>query len=874
MRQGSGGEYLGPLLDQLTIVGSYRPANTADPYWFGHLYFTAHLAPAAIPDAVNAVFVDRGELGRLPEDSGGEVDVDYPIDASQIRLASVARLGEHVAALAAKYPTHGAGKGAVNLNTNLPEVLAAARADQHQVDVDTLLVIIERAVLAWLVLFHVVADAIEARGNEVALAKLRGLRPRAVLLFTLGEPVTLVLLALPLGLLLALGVVHQLASSALVPGTPVTMTGSAVIAAAIACAGSGVAALLAGRRILTRPVLEQWRNTSSVPRSTRLTLVLEVLLTLAAVTGLIVLRVRDSPGSPNSITLLAPALLVFGAGLLSVRALPALARRRIRPSRGSTRLGLFLSVRQLARRPAGLRLAALLAVAVGLASFAVAGEGVARANRIARAQTELGAPQVASIQFQPSHDPQSVVAEVDPDGRWAMAAATWAPGGASAPAGAASLVGPLLAVEGARLPSVGYDVRAHLPMAAIADAITVPNARPANFAGTQLRVRVDGLSILGSVPFVSLNVRRPHQLATTVRTTALTLGSHDYLASVDCAQGCSFVGITWERPSGEFDKEQVSVRVTAVDSANGDNWTPVPAPLTDPQSWRAGSLGGASTATLHTGADGLQANFSTEDGTSALLVYADTPTRIPLVAAPAALNGPGDEGGLLDYTESVAAFTVVSRTAVLPGVLAAGAMGELIYLRTQLPDFDYEASWAIWLGPAAPVDAVARLKAAGLIVQSVSTEHARVNTLGRQPPALALLLLLVCAVAAAALAVGGTAITLSASGRRRSFELAALRVIGVSTAALRRACVLEQLILLGAGLLAGLPCGIITAWVVMPVIPEFSDSTAVHLEFAPPVAPLVIFALAFAVLLSLTAVVAGVSLARAAVPARLREVEQ
>ena len=83
----------------------------------------------------------------------------------------------------------------------------------------------------------------------------------------------------------------------------------------------------------------------------------------------------------------------------------------------------------MSRRPAGLRLAALLTVAVGLATFAIAGEGVSERNRAARAEVEVGAKQVAAVQFLPLHDPITATHTADPDGSWAMATASWLPDG-------------------------------------------------------------------------------------------------------------------------------------------------------------------------------------------------------------------------------------------------------------------------------------------------------------------------------------------------------------------------------------------------------------------------------------------------------------
>jgi hypothetical protein len=210
---------------------------------------------------------------------------------------------------------------------------------------------------------------------------------------------------------------------------------------------------------------------------------------------------------------------------------------------------------------------------------------------------------------------------------------------------------------------------------------------------------------------------------------------------------------------------------------------------------------------------------------------------------------------------------------VLPAVLANGVIVDVRDISAELPAFAEEATWQVWLGPHAPPDAIAQLTAAGLIVQQVHTEAARVRVLSREGPALALLLLLVCAVAGAVLAVGGTAISVSAASRARSYELAALRAIGVPRRALLRSGIVEQLLLLGTAVVLGVPSGLVAAWLAMPVIPEFSTSTPIAMQYAPHAGPSTAFTVGFIVLLGLTAVVASWALLRAAVPARLREAE-
>ena len=155
-------------------------------------------------------------------------------------------------------------------------------------------------------------------------------------------------------------------------------------------------------------------------------------------------------------------------------------------------------------------------------------------------------------------------------------------------------------------------------------------------------------------------------------------------------------------------------------------------------------------------------------------------------------------------------------------------------IRAQLPAFDTEATWSIWLGPDAPPDAIAPADARpAWSCRPATTEAARLTELGRQGPALALRLLVVCAIAGSILAVGGTAIAIASTGRRRSFELASLRALGIRRRTLLRGSIIEQLLLLGAALVLGVPAGYLAARLAMPSIPEFADHTPVALQLPP-----------------------------------------
>ena len=860
-----------PVPSTVTIVGSYQRANSQDVYWQGRNYFEAH--PGAgigdQPDTVDDVFVDQSELVTLAKPTTAVVQVDYPIAASRIRLADLGTLKSQVGQLTAFRST--ATCVATVFTTDVLRVLDDEHRERSLVNVATLLVSLQLAVLAWLVLFQVVADAVEAKGSEIALAKLRGLSPRATIRFGLAEPLLLVLLATPLGVLGGWLSVRMLASTVLVADTPVSFTRQTVVAVLIALAGSAVAAIAAGRRTLRRSVLEQWRRTPGHHPS-RWMLALDVVLATAAIVGLILLREHGRSG-PRAATLLSPALLVFAVALLGIRLLPLVLRPFLPATRGSARIGLFLATRQVARRPAGLRLAALLAVAVGLATFAIAGEGVANGNRTARAEVEVGASQVARLQFQPAHDPIAATAAADPAGDWAMATANWLPDGGG------SVTGNVLGVDTSRLAAVGYSGHTDLSGAELSRQLVPASVpKPLNITTTAVRLTIDAAQLSpGNTPTVLLNLRRPNQFYLTARAGSLVAGTHTYTASVPCRAGCTLAGLTWDRPIDTFGALTGQATVSRIEAATaGGGWQQLDAGLDTAGTWRRATEAGNTTDQLTVSAAGLTDTFSSEAGGSAGIARADSPRPLRVVAASHGVaTGPDVPTPLqmIDVVGATADYTVVSNVKVLPVVQDTGLLVDLSAIRAQLPGFDTEASWSIWLGPKAPPDALARLRKAGLVLDPPQTERTRQNELARQGPALALRLLLICAIVGAILAVGGTAIAIASTGRRRSFELASLRALGIGRRVLLRAAVAEQLLLLGAAMLLGVPAGYFAARLAMPSIPEFADTTPVRLHFEPSLTGVLIFAAAFCLLLAITAVLAGQLLMRAAAPSRLREAE-
>ena len=561
-----------------------------------------------------------------------------------------------------------------------------------------------------------------------------------------------------------------------------------------------------------------------------------------------------------------------------MRLLPVLCRGLARRTRAARGLAVFLAARQVARRPVGLRLAALLAVAVGLATFAVAGESVALANRTARAQTELGAARVASVQLDAGVDPVAAAAKADPDGRWAMAAATWLPDGGD------SVVGTVLGVDGSRLAKVGYAAAGGPSLSELAHTIQAAPVAPIVITAPRVRVHVRATGLAGDKrPYLELNLRTAQRPFYAVDSTSIVDGDRTYAVPVSCATGCTLVGLTWNRSIDAQDPQSGTITLTGIDVGRGDSWMPLDIGLRKPGSWRAAVATGQASDRVQVSATGVADRFTNRNGGYGGIVYASSPSPMPAIATrksiavpPPPVAGttpPTTVPTVLDSTYTPAYFHVVRYTPVLPAVLDNGVVMDVRYLLSELPGFVTEAQWQVWLGPDAPADAATRLGAVGIHVEHVRTQRARLAQLGRQGPALALLLLVVCAIVGTVLAVGGTAISISASSRRRTYEIAALRAVGVPRRSLFGAGAVEQLLLLGAAAVLGIPAGWVAARLAMPVIPEFADRTPIALNYVPAVIPTALFAVAFVVLLTVTSLLAARALIRTAAPSRLREAE-
>jgi putative ABC transport system permease protein len=256
-------------------------------------------------------------------------------------------------------------------------------------------------------------------------------------------------------------------------------------------------------------------------------------------------------------------------------------------------------------------------------------------------------------------------------------------------------------------------------------------------------------------------------------------------------------------------------------------------------------------------------------------VLAAAPARIPAVVT--AAHAPPEGTRALDLGAPAGMIPVdVARTArVLPRAGDAGALVALDALVAVRPGgYEDLRPNQVWLAADAPADFPARLAAAGLQVTGVRSAEAREQVLSHEGPALAAVLLLAGAGVAALLAAAGAVVNLHLLARRRAFELAAMRTIGVSRGGLRSTVAVEQLILAGFAIVLGVGLGVLGALWALPSIPVYADTPTYPPLLVRPDPWLVLrFGAGIAALLAAALTASGYALLRAATPSGLREAQ-
>jgi putative ABC transport system permease protein len=825
---------------RLRVSGIVSAPDLQLPYWWGDgsgdFPFGKSLGGPLGPPETDPLIASPATALAVPAADVPTVIGQVPLRPDVVGVGDESTVRRLLARTAATLRSQG-----IRAGTRLPALFAQADHERRQMTTIVAVAAIQLVLLAVWVLGSLLVRSSDARRSEARVARLRGFPAVSMAWVTAAEPGSLCLLGSVLGVIVAWVAVVIARSQLFVPSTTITFDGWTIAALGLTLMAIAAALAIGVARLLRSSDLanDSVRTSTSAIASR----IADAVLIVLALVALVALGTNGAlNGRQNDpLASAAPGLIALGAAVLAVGLVLFVCRLGISLTANSRHRGLFLALRQTARRPAVLRQARVLIIALSLACFAAATWAEARTNRITVARFQVGARTVVTVAARNATGLEKAVHRVDPSGRFAMAVID-----VHTPSTT------LLAVDARRLAAAATWPRG-VTAQSIRDVIgrlTPETAAAVQLPDAPLRVQVWTTSTVGARVRLGAWVSNGSKGSTIVDLGALHEGRWTYHAELAdfCPGGCRLAGLGVLPAPGRRPPKTGTVRLTVTHlwSQSPDaRPTAVSADLVA-SDWRA-TAAGVSIAPQPTSglrlvvtADAIANDAGAAGTTTAPMASpADHPRLLPAVVTSeqAALNGdsgaPVPAQGLDGNTIDV---RPIGRASALPRVGADAAMVDLALLsRVQTAPTSPDTTDEVWLGRDAPSDALARFRAAGLkptVVQRSSTEFA---ALQRSAPALADDFLLVATVAALLAAAASTLGALGATTRQRATELMSLEVAGVPRRALVRSLGIETGILLLTAL-SGAVVGTVAAAIASPSLPELSATTFAPVHHDLPVA--------------------------------------
>ncbi len=820
----------------LLVTGIYKLPDVSLDYWVLHwqTYFPSKAPSGGQGAGIDAVFTSHATLSAAAHSEQGSAYIDEALAVRRLRLSDVGVLQQGMTSLVASQDLLAES---VSVQSSVPESLQSVQASWKAVADPVTLTTLTVLLLSWLLLFLIVTDSVEARGSEIALAKLRGHGRSGILIVGLAEPAVVLLAALPAGVLAGWAAAAGLARTLLLPGTPADLPWTAWIAAAAAIAGGLIAVILTAQRALRRGVVEQFRRPALLTAGRGW--VIDSILITGCAAGLIEVLSLHGTGAAQASTLilLVPGLLGLAVAVAASRLLPLGCRALYGTASRHGLLAAYLALRHVARRSAGARTTIVLATAFSLAAFALAAWSVGQRNYRLVAEAEIGAPAVLTVRVPAGQNLGTIVNRIDPSGRLATAVDTYQG---------------TVAVDPARFARIAYWPARPSPSGLTA-SLHPPVAPPIVLSGDAFRVTVDvgAMSIPDVQLYVSMTGASPVLLG-TLPARGLTTFTRP-LTGCPCVLQKLTLALAGRHGSTDVAGSQLNGQLTvaAIDIRSHGQWAPAGSSrLSSAGLWVDQTIGAGGPAVITASSRGLTWTISNDpSNTTPVLAAVNVPDPLPAMVAPAAVQRPAKpfDGNGLDGSE-----LPTQAAAVLPWVPGAPGYGVIIDRRYAELAAGYNLTTAnlqVWLAAGALPIIRPKLMAAHVQILSSSSAASAAAVLERQGPALASVLFLADAAAAALLAAGAAILGLYTSARRRRYEYAALEASGVRRRTLRAAVLIELAVVLGFGTLIGAVTGLIAARFVLSSVPEFTS---------PPAAPTLNFVPAVGPVAALLAVAAGV----------------
>ena len=738
---------------------------------------------------------------------------------------------------------------------NTLTTIAAQLLDRREVSRSTVEPAVLSLILVALVLLsRLLAAAMILRRGELALASLRGYNRRQLWFLGMLEPLVVLAVAAPLGVVLGYVASRALARRWLVAHLPVPFVPASALAALGVVLVTALVAAVVVRDAVGEPLSSQIAGVRRPARAGRGTVIVRLALVAVAAAALVTAAGRSHPQNPDATDLFLPILLAVASGLLVGLLVLGVAGLWVRWSRRRRALSSYVASRTVRRRHEGTMVILPVTAALTVAVFSVGVSLAADTWRASAAATEVGAPLSYPTQLSLSRA-VGLTRQLDPQGRWLMAAAEDIPNADEVE----SVPKPRVVVDASRLARVASWPSQWTPgrsAAAVARAIG-PRRPPVVLRGTTLSMTVDNrvhgdfrqLGVVMTLVDDNGDIRDvdagPFRSGRGTRTTRLHA----------CGTGCQLEAISFGGPAALVEAMHGTVTISSV-TVDGRS---VPGLLD--RTWRpqAPQIGNTVQATrsaqLRHGELTLTFSAGTQESYAGI-VPADFPDPVPvlygrLTSEPRQL--PTGASGLFDVQPAG------PPAESMPFQGPSGTLIDFNAFVRNAAQTNSDTLVYIWARADTPSRILGLLSDRGLSdpTREVETKH----VLDQDAFALALRLYVVVTGLVILLALAGLGANLAVQLPARRRDAASLRVVGVKRRSVMVGVVAEFVVVLGAAALAGVAAGGVAQYVVVRtvtlgfvdsslvprVVPSFDAGSAVTLS-ALVLAGLVVAASGFAFL--------------------------
>lgn len=797
-----------PGLGRVTLVGTYRVPDSATDYWFQPARF-ASFPPqdsrsGPLPYRPAPLVTPPATFEKIPA-YAWSVRVDRRLLVpADLQLADVQQVERAARTLQGPGATVAGGTLSGESINDVSSIITEARAQQRTARNSVAPAVISLVLVALALLLRLLMAAADLRLPELALASLRGLPRRRMWALGLSEPLTLLLVSIPTGGVVGVGLALGLVRWWLVPGLPLPLPWTAVVAGLlVALASIGVAVLAVG--LVLRVSLSDQLTGVRRPRETSRTgLVVQLAMVALAVAVLASKLSAGKPGDPDVTDLVLPVLLAVVAGVAATRATATVATWWTRARRRTRSLPGFVAARAISRRQEGTLVILPVTAAIAICVFGAGVYDSAGQWRASVAATAAPAPVVWTSPL-PMNGTVALTHELDPDGRWLMAASRL------------STLGPTFTVVDApRLARVASWQDQWTPgtsAAQIADAIT-PKAVVPTVTGSRVGITVDNQVDSSSDLFVRLRLEVPGDRPHFAYLGPFGPGQgSDTAATAYCRDGCQLEAITVGGPAGLPTDLKGTLGISSLE-ADG---RPVSGGV-EGAGWirSADSTSEAAVTSVQTRGDALEVGLDSQ-GQQAIgqLSSGDIPEALPVVAGVDARTA-AKSGSFAATSENEFAVDPVVSSQSVPFLGPSGLMIDYTMLTTDRTVYEQKANVYVLARADTPASVTRGLQDHGA---SVSTTLAGVRkTLDQGAYALTLRLYAVVAALVLLMALAGLFVSTAVQLPARRRDAASLRVVGVSRRSVMSAVVREFAVVLGGTAIAGLAAGTLAQYVVLRTV--------------------------------------------------------